>query len=234
MGPKRLKSRTMHALVMLVYSLALACRPPTAWSAEQDRAVRQAAAVRSPLRGLRSPSGSALAQYRDSVLYFNSRLAPEQAAGIARSIIASSNAYGLDARLVMAVIAVESNFNAAAFSPNADEYTAGVARRLRGCLDQTHPRPAGVVTDEHLKLTLACYKAGLGAVKRHRAVPRERRTKTYVRKVMRLYRQMCGGKPAQLPSPSMQAPPKPARRHGAVNRDEPGSRFLALAAALRR
>ena len=37
--------------------------------------------------------------------------------------------------------------------------------------------------------------------------------------LLRLYRQMGGGKPAQLPSPSMQTPPKPARRHG---RREPG------------
>jgi hypothetical protein len=174
--------------------------------------------VRSPLRESRSPPasslGSALAQYRDAVRSFNSRLTPDQAARIAQSIIASSNAYGLDARLVMAAIAVESNFNAAAFSPNADEYTAGVARRLRGCLDRTRPGSASVVTEEHLKLALACYKVEFRAVKRHRAVPPERKTQTYVRKVMRLYRQMCGVKDGQLPSPSMQTPPKPARQHG--------------------
>jgi len=171
---------------------------------------------------LASRSLSILGQYRDAVLYFNPRLYPDQAERIARSIIAYSNAYGLDARLVMAVIAAESNFNAGAVSPkgamglgqlmpgtaqglgvqnpwNPEDNIGGATRLLRGHLDRMRqglqPESPGVVTEDQVKLALACYNAGLGAVKKYGGVPPYRETRHYVTKVTRLYRQMCGVEP---------------------------------------
>jgi soluble lytic murein transglycosylase-like protein len=188
----------------------------------RTRRGRQARMARSrAAKQLASRSLSILGQYRDAVLYFNSRLYPEQAERIARSIIAYSNAYGLDARLVMAVIAAESNFNATAVSTKGamglgqlmpgtamglgvrnpwspEDNIAGATRLLRGHLDRMRsatPDAPGVVTEEQVKLALACYNAGLGAVKKYGGVPPYRETKHYVAKVTRLYRQMCGVEP---------------------------------------
>jgi soluble lytic murein transglycosylase-like protein len=170
---------------------------------------------RAERRQLASRSYSVLEQYAAAVLYFNRRLSQVQATRIARSIIGYSNAYGLDARLVMAVIAVESNFRSDAVSPKGamglgqlmpgtaqdlgvqnpwspEENIAGATRLLRGHLERMRQTPAGEVTEEQLHLALACYNAGLGAVKKYKGVPPYRETKDYVRKVTRLYRQMCG------------------------------------------
>lgn len=199
-------------------------------SLEQERARKAAAAARkqpsrkvtqpeSALRArqarqqLASRSYSILDAYTAAVLYFNRRLTPEEARSIAYSIIHYSSAHGLDARLVMAVIAVESNFNAGAVSPkgamglgqlmpstaqdlgvdpwNPHDNIRG-ATRLLGSHLQRMGGPAGVVTEEKLALALACYNAGLGAVRKHKGVPPYRETKNYVRRVTRLYRQMCG------------------------------------------
>lgn len=170
---------------------------------------------RSSRRQLASRSYSVLDQYASAVLYFNRRLSPDQATRIARSIIGYSNAYGLDARLVMAVIAVESNFNSGAVSRvgamglgqlmpgtaqdlgvrnpwSPEENINGATRLLRGHLERMKQSPAGDVTEEQLHLALACYNAGLGAVKKYKGVPPYRETRNYVKKVTRLYRQMCG------------------------------------------
>jgi len=180
-------------------------------AAARDRRLRSRAARRQ----LASRSYSILEKYTEAVLYFNRRLNPVQATRIARSIIGYSNAYGLDARLVMAVIAVESNFRADAVSRvgamglgqlmpgtardlgvqnpwNPDENIAGATRLLRGHLERMRRVPTGTVTEEQLHLALACYNAGLGAVKKYKGVPPYRETKNYVKKVTRLYRQMCG------------------------------------------
>ena len=58
----------------------------------------------------------ALSQYAAAVRWFNPRLTEGEAWRLAQSIIYYSVNYGLDARLVMAVIACESNFNQHAVS----------------------------------------------------------------------------------------------------------------------
>jgi soluble lytic murein transglycosylase-like protein len=112
----------------------------------------------------------------------------------------------------MAVVAVESNFNANAVSPKgamglgqlmpgtasdlgvADPWSPeqnieGATRLLSGHLVRMAAKEP---TEEAIRLALACYNAGAGAVKKHKGIPPYRETQNYVKKVTRLYYQMCG------------------------------------------
>jgi soluble lytic murein transglycosylase-like protein len=119
----------------------------------------------------------------------------------------------------MAVVAVESNFNPTAVSRagamglgqlmpgtagglgvsnafDVEQNLHGSTRLLGGHL-RTFKRNGyvdanGNPTEDGLKLALACYNAGAGAVNRHKGIPPYRETRAYVVKVTRLYRQMRG------------------------------------------
>jgi len=191
--------------------------------AAEDRArtqVRQMAS-RGVGRTAYRPGGSTgvphyayiLGEYTKAVRYFNRRLAEGDARQIAAIIIEHSRQYDLDARLVMAVIAVESNFNANAVSPvgaqglgqlmpgTANDLGVRDAFDIRSNLEgstrllkqhTTNMSRGGRSDEEAVKLALACYNAGAGAVKKYKGIPPYRETQNYVRKIMRLYRQMCG------------------------------------------
>jgi soluble lytic murein transglycosylase-like protein len=45
----------------------------------------------------------------------------------------------------------------------------------------------GRPTKEAIKLALACYNAGAGAVRKYKGIPPYRETQNYVRKIIRLY-----------------------------------------------
>lgn len=161
----------------------------------------------------RYSDGQLVEIYGNAVRYFNRRLAVGDAQKIAAIIINYSRKYGLDARLVMSVIAVESNFNQNAVSPvgamglgqlmpgtasdlgvaNAYDAKANLEGSTR--LLSSHIRNMtsdGRPTEEAIKLALACYNAGAGAVKKYKGIPPYRETQNYVKKITRLYRQMCG------------------------------------------
>ena len=138
-------------------------------------------------------------RYRDAVLYFNHRLHAWEAERIARSIIAYSNRYGLDARLVMAVIACESNFNPNAVSRvgarglgqlmpgtaaglgvgdafNEEENLDGATRLLRNHLDHMSGGNGHAPSIHEIQLALACYNAWRWRrpqVQGHSALPRD-------------------------------------------------------------
>jgi soluble lytic murein transglycosylase-like protein len=113
----------------------------------------------------------------------------------------------------MSVIAVESNFNQNAVSPvgamglgqlmpgtasdlgvsnaydpkaNLEGSTRLLSRHIQNMTSDGRP------TEEAIKLALACYNAGAGAVKKYKGIPPYRETQNYVKKITRLYRQMCG------------------------------------------
>lgn len=151
--------------------------------------------------------------YGNAVRYFNRRLSAGESQQIASIIIDYSRKYGLDARLVMAVIAVESNFNQNAVSPvgamglgqlmpgTASDLGVGNAYDPRANLEGStrllsrhiqNMTADGRPTEEAVKLALACYNAGAGAVKKYKGIPPYRETQNYVAKITRLYRQMCG------------------------------------------
>ncbi len=71
---------------------------------------------------------------------------------------------------------------------------AGAVYLLKGRLDKY----SGGVSKQDLKmrhiiLALASYNAGMGAVKRYGGVPPYRETRNYVKKVEKIYRELCGG-----------------------------------------
>jgi len=181
-------------------------RPPTKLASRGAAGFRQVSAGR--------PSDAQLVQiYGNAVRYFNRRLGTGEAQQIASIIIDYSRRYGLDARLVMAVIAVESNFNQNAVSPvgamglgqlmpgTANDLGVGNAYDARANLEGStrllsqhiqNMTADGRPTEEAVKLALACYNAGAGAVKKYKGIPPYRETQNYVAKITRLYRQMCG------------------------------------------
>ena len=129
----------------------------------------------------------------------------QRAAGGAGDLVALAQEiarrHGLDPALVLAVVAVESGFQPGAVSPkgaqglmqlmpatarelgvsdalDAEQNLDGGARYLRALLEQS---------GGDVRLALAAYNAGPGAVKRHGGVPPYRETRQYVEKVMRRY-----------------------------------------------
>ena len=125
--------------------------------------------------------------------------------------------YGLDSALVLAVIAVESNFQPKAISPknaqglmqlipatairfgvsdpfNPAENVRGGIKYLRWLLDHF---------DGNLTHALAGYNAGEKAVDRYRGIPPYRETQHYVRAVQRRYQ--CGGGPAGVQEAAAEA-----------------------------
>ncbi len=110
-------------------------------------------------------------------------------------------AYEVHPALALAVIAVESNFDAAARSPkNAQglmQLIPETAARFKvgNALDPIDNIKGGLAYLRWLlsyyrgqvELAVAAYNAGEGAVDRYRGVPPYRETREYVRKVQRLY-----------------------------------------------
>jgi len=154
--------------------------------------------------------------YRNAVKTFNHNLSDGQADAIARSIVAFSMRYGVDARLVCAVILAESNFRIGATSwcgaqglgqlmPSTAaglgvnnaydpvENVYGSVRYIKGMLDRmSGNKPWHELTWNDLALALAAYNAGPGAVKKHGGIPPYKETQNYVRKVTSIYKRLCG------------------------------------------
>lgn len=156
--------------------------------------------------------------YKNAVKRFNPRLTDSQADTIARSILAFSYRYGVDARLVCAVILAESRFRITATSPKGAmglgqlmpttaaglgvnnaydpvENIYGSVRYIRSMLDRVSGgKPWNELSWNELALALAAYNAGPGAVKKHGGIPPYRETQNYVRRVISIYKQLCGVK----------------------------------------
>lgn len=109
--------------------------------------------------------------------------------------------HDVDPNLVRAVIKVESNFNAHAISAKGAmglmQLMPATARELNvsNPFDPQQNVDAGVRHLKHLlnnyngdiRLTLAAYNAGQGAVERQGGVPRFRETQDYVKRITNLY-----------------------------------------------
>ena len=122
----------------------------------------------------------------------------------ADEIVAAADANGLEPALIDAVIAVESNHNPTALSPKGAQglmqLMPDTSRRF-GVADPWHPEQnidggARYLSelldkfDHDLPLALAAYNAGEQTVLRYgRQVPPFRETRSYVKRVMAIYRQ---------------------------------------------
>src|SRR5207253_1203021 len=118
------------------------------------------------------------------------------------AIEAAAARHSADAELVRAVIKVESNFNPRAVSRKGAmglmQLMPQTARSLKVAhpFDPTENVEAGVRHLKRLlenfggdlKLSLAAYNAGSGAVQRHNGVPPYAETQAYVRQITALYR----------------------------------------------
>lgn len=156
----------------------------------------------------------AVIAYASFIKNRNKRLSDAEATHIANGVIGFSIQYGVDARLVMAILIVESGFNPGATSRSgamglgqlmpatarglgvSDPYDTnqnlyGTVRTIRGHLERYNKQTGGDAF-EALVLSLAAYNAGSGAVRRHGGVPPYRETQNYVRKVIDTYRQLTG------------------------------------------
>jgi soluble lytic murein transglycosylase-like protein len=162
------------------------------------------------------PSSEAARYYAAFIKKENRRLTNSQAMEIATGIIGFSLKYGVDARLIMAMVMTESSFN-----PNTTSHAGAMGlgqlmpsnvkemgvtnaydtmqnlsatvRLVRGHLDDYKSKTQGQ-TFESLVLTLAAYNAGPGAVRKYGGIPPYRETQNYVRKVLKLYYEFRGGK----------------------------------------
>ena len=147
--------------------------------------------------------------YTEFIRNRNRRLSASQAQQIAEGVVGFSGRYNVDARLVMAMLIVESGINPNAVSRagavglgqlmpgtarwmgvrnayDSMDNLSGMVRLLRTHMNQYR------TGDGSNPLVLAAYNAGAGAVARHGGVPPYRETQNYVRKVTAIYRKLCG------------------------------------------
>lgn len=148
--------------------------------------------------------------YAGALRAFNAQLSPEASERLAQSVIREADAAGLDARLVVALVAVESRWRAWAVSPagaaGLGQLMPATARALGvdpfDPLENVHGtvthlarllRTYGAYPPEtRYELALGAYNAGSGAVARYGGVPPYAETRAYVRAVMRLWHRLAG------------------------------------------
>ena len=177
--------------------------------------IGRGAKATSASRGVnwRLPGSEATPLYARFIKNHNRKLSNEQAYEIAQCVVGFSLRFGVDARLVMAVLITESDFNPSETSNkgamglgqlmpvnvrelglnngyDTEQNLYGTVKLLRGHLEDY----VGKHSDfDALVLALAAYNAGPNAVKRHGGVPPYRETQNYVRKVINTYRKLVGG-----------------------------------------
>lgn len=170
------------------------------------------------VRGNASPRGGIKADpaiidtYARFIKNFNKKLTASAAYEIADSILRWSLQYDVDARLVVAIIITESDFNPGCVSnagakglgqlmdENCREYGIrnvfdtnsnlyGTVRQLREHLDRY---PGSEDDPNKIALMLAAYNAGPGAVKKYGGIPPYRETQNYIKRVFARYKVLCG------------------------------------------
>ncbi len=152
--------------------------------------------------------------------------AEDTALPYARQIAQAAARYGIDRRLVQAVVRVESGGNPRAVSPKGAGGlmqlmpARAVALGVRDVFDPganldggvRHLRELLVRYDGDVALALAAYNAGEEAVRLHGGIPPYRETQEYVQKVLALYAAPADpAMPAAVTRPGP-APGRPASR----------------------
>lgn len=176
-----------------------------------------ASGSRGYIAGLSPGAQEVYPTYRSFIANHNRKLTDKQVDDITRTLLIFSERLDMDPRLVMAIFIAESDFDPNCTShagamgigqlmpENARELgltnpydpvqnVAGSIWLLKSHLNQYS---GGAAQDEikmrDIVLMAAAYNAGPGAVRKYKGVPPYRETQNYVKKVTRLYRQLCGG-----------------------------------------
>jgi hypothetical protein len=149
---------------------------------------------------------TAVAQYGSTLRSFNPSLSRATSQDIAAHVLLMASYYSLDPRLLVAIVGVESSWRSGAVSHSgalglgqlmpetalglgvlpADTYENldGTARYLRRMIARSGTNP------NRYALALASYNAGPEAVTRYGGVPPFSETRSYVTKVMALWRDL--------------------------------------------
>ena len=170
-----------------------------------------------PMSGLSSAALAVFQPYREFIWRHNRRLTASEADAITSSLLLFSERYDVDPRLVIALIIAESDFDIKSTSNKGamglgqlmpDEVktlglnnpydpvqnVAGAIYLLRGRLDHYSGGAAQKdLQEKQIMLALASYNAGMGAVKKYGGIPPYRETQNYVKKITRLYKELCAG-----------------------------------------
>lgn len=159
------------------------------------------------------PTDQVVPIYASFIKKQNPRLRDQEAWNIANGIVGFSIMYGVDARLIMAMVMAESRFNPSATSRagamGLGQLMPGTARGmgLTNAYDTTQNLYATVrIVRGHLErygkkaengfhalvLALAAYNSGSGNVRKYNGPPPFQETQNYIRKVIAYYRALTG------------------------------------------
>ncbi|HEX3465670.1 MAG TPA: lytic transglycosylase domain-containing protein [Candidatus Elarobacter sp.] len=156
-------------------------------------------------------AASLVVAYASALRAFDPNLDAARASSLAARVIAEADAARVDARLVVALVAVESSWNARAVSPAGARglgqlmpcTAAGLGvdpddaeANLHGTvvyLARLLARYGDLPPAERYARAIAAYNAGAGAVDRYRGVPPYAETRSEVSRVIALWRRLCGG-----------------------------------------
>jgi len=197
-----MKSR--FVLLSLIAPFILLAAPAACEEEQQSAIEKQPVVAETPREQFTDDYSLIENAYTRVVMYYNKNMPARQARKIARLVLYYSDRFGLDPRLLVAVIVVESRFQPDAVSPkgamglgqlmpdtarilgvnnafDVSQNIYGTARYLRLQYDRWQH------SENVLDLMLASYNAGPEAVARYKGVPPYRETKNYVIKVKRLY-----------------------------------------------
>ena len=154
---------------------------------------------------------SVVLAYASALRAFDPGLGDAQAARLAERVVAEADATHLDARLVVALVAVESSWRPSAVSRAGARGLGQLMPRTAAALgvDAGDPganlhgavaylaaqlaRYDGVPRIERYARAIAAYNAGPAAVARYGGVPPYAETRSEVRRVLDLWRRLCGG-----------------------------------------
>lgn len=170
-----------------------------------------------PAAALSPRARAVFGPYHAAIRKFNRRLSDDDVDTITNSVLYFSDANDVDPRLIVAMIIAESDFNIFSRSRTGamglgqlmpetartmgvtdpydpEQNIAASVRILRSYLDKYNGAPAnaGKIPYDQIKLIMAAYNAGPGAVSKYHGVPPYRETQRYVERVAALYKEMCG------------------------------------------
>lgn len=200
----RLLASLALATALLALATALLAASPASASALRSSRLGAPVAETPPAEA------GVLPAYAAALRAFGGGLAPEQALRLAERVVAECDAAGLDARLVVALVAVESSWNPRARSPagarGLGQLMPATAAGLRVDPDDPEANLHGTVTHlagllaryrgypprERYVRALASYNAGAGAVERYGGIPPYPETRLYVRRVIALWSRLSG------------------------------------------